>query len=125
MGGVNSLYLYCLLPLSGNALHGSAHEWIGFQNSIKMINREREHVAVRFSAHTCRSARVSEQTNLSEVRTIRQRGCNFSIAGYNIDYSFLNTICSFIISVFKLVLKRLNRIIKIMSNLNSWKSISM
>ena len=88
-GGANSLYLYYLLPLSGNALHGSAHEWIGFQNSVKMINREREHVAVRFSAHTCRSARVSEQANLSEVRTIGEGGCNFSIAGNNVDYSFL------------------------------------
>lgn len=77
------------LPFRGNALHGSAHERVGGQHCVEMLHGEREHIAVRFRAHTGRSSRVCEQTDLAEVWSVGQGGGDLAVAGYNVHYTFL------------------------------------
>lgn len=54
-----------------------------------MIHREAEEIAIGLRSNRRYPPRVRQQTDFTKVRSIRQRGCDFAVRHYDIDYAFL------------------------------------
>lgn len=60
------------IPFCGNGLHRLTHQWILVQNTVEMIHAQREEITVRLRPDAGHSPGIRQQTNLAEIRAIRQ-----------------------------------------------------
>lgn len=54
-----------------------------------MVHREAEKIAIGLRSDRRYPPRVRQQTDFAEVRSVRQRGRDFAVRHYDIDYAFL------------------------------------
>jgi len=57
-----------------------------------MIHREAEEVAVGLRSDRRHPPGIRQQTDLAEVRSVRQRSRDFAVRHHDIDYAFLNEV---------------------------------
>lgn len=60
------------IPFCGYGFHRLTHQRILVQNTVEMIHAQREEITVRLRPDTGHSPGVRQQTNLAEIRAIRQ-----------------------------------------------------
>ena len=69
-----------MLPLSGDALEGPPHERVLIEDSVEVIDREWEQVAISLGSDAGNTPGVGQQTYLAEVGAVAQTGGNFPVA---------------------------------------------